>query len=548
MSAGLQATSQVIATSCNRSVLALIERGLCSSDPSVRTSVLRAALGRHDLETHSLLIQCYGEWDATDRAIYCDALRQVPQRAAPALRRALLGPTGEGSSLRERACSIIVATRDYDQLSALLQVIESSEASHGLETVRAAIVGLVGELRQSLAEWENGMRTGALDPSASHRKVLHALEAHLAGRPRGVLPEVLHAFVTLAPFENPVLQQVLSDEAHPLHAATLAILRQSSDSSIFERLVMQMRDANAPMAVLQVIANRNDLPFLKQLLHGLRHPVPLRVLYNMQRLDQVAWLEEKRELLLEVDGRAQAAAIELASASNLDRAALFELLAMLLKEGLAEGRRASCQALAAFSGSAADALIRAALDDPDASVKSAAIRQLRARRLPEALEKLAEYLESTVPEIRDAARSSLAEFSFARFRAMFDLLGEAEARATGHLVRKIDHTASQKLIEELHASSIMSRLRGIEMAVAMAATDDLQPQLIELARHENDAIRREAILALGHSARAEGESVLAAASRDPNRGVAEAARQSLLQRRHRRTLSENDLHHPDRRA
>jgi hypothetical protein len=65
------------------------------------------------------------------------------------------------------------------------------------------------------------------------------------------------------------------------------------------------------------------------------------------------------------------------------------------------------------------------------------------------------------------------------------------------------------------------------MAVAMGAAGEVREPLIALARHENAAVRKEAVAALGY---ATGSGVLAAlefAAGDTNRSVADAARQSL---------------------
>src|SRR5204862_2209801 len=136
------------------------------------------------------------------------------------------------------------------------------------------------------------------------------------------------------------------------------------------------------------------------------------------------WLEDHRERLLELDGRAQAVAVDLAISSGLRRDLLFDFLAFALHNGLAEARRASCQALAKCDSPQADQLIVATLGDPDAGVQAAAVRQLRARRIPNALQRLVALLDSRAPEVREAARSSLAEFNFTRYRTMFDLLDE----------------------------------------------------------------------------------------------------------------------------
>jgi HEAT repeat protein len=254
------------------------------------------------------------------------------------------------------------------------------------------------------------------------------------------------------------------------------------------------------------------------------------VLHNVKRLRYAAWLEENRDMLLEFDGRAQAIAVDLAVGSGIDRNALFDFLKSMLQHGLGESRRASCHALTVFSEEANE-LIIAALRDPDAGVQAAALRQLRPRRIPDALQILVSRLESPYGEVRDAARSSLAEFNFVRYRAMFDLLDERAARATGALVRQVDHSARDKLIEDLTAPSVSTRLRGIEMAVAMGLAADVREPLIALSRHENATVRKESVAALAF---ATGPNVVAAlelAVRDPNRSVADAARHSLAQQK-----------------
>jgi HEAT repeat protein len=324
-----------------------------------------------------------------------------------------------------------------------------------------------------------------------------------------------------------MLLQILREPTHPCHVQMMRTLATSNLSTILERLVAMLRDSEAPLAVLEAIARRTDAPFVSLLLRDLRLPVPLRVLHNMKRLQSVAWLESHCHMLLDLDGRAQATAVSLAMASDIPRSTVLELLALVLRSGLAEGRRTSCQALAKFDGPEADELVCNALNDPDGAVQAAAVRQLRQRRLPNALPLLVARLDSPSIEVRDAARSSLAEFNFVRYRAMFDLLNEHAVRSTGALVRQVDKSAGEKLAADLMAPSVSIRRRAIEMAVAMESTQDVRAQLIELSRHENVALRMEAIAALALATGPDVVEALERAARDSNRSVAEAARQSL---------------------
>jgi HEAT repeat protein len=65
------------------------------------------------------------------------------------------------------------------------------------------------------------------------------------------------------------------------------------------------------------------------------------------------------------------------------------------------------------------------------------------------------------------------------------------------------------------------------MAVAMGAVEDVRGQLLSLVRHENAAVRKEAVVALGLAKGPEVVEALVFAARDTNNSVSDAARQSL---------------------
>jgi HEAT repeat protein len=120
---------------------------------------------------------------------------------------------------------------------------------------------------------------------------------------------------------------------------------------------------------------------------------------------------------------------------------------------------------------------------------------------------------------------------------MFDLLDEHSAKTTGILVHKVDETAEQKLIEELASPSIATRLRAIEMALAMEAADDVRAQLIELVGHESVTVRKEAVAALAHCHGEEVVATLTRAAADSNHDIAETAQLSLAQVRRNASTS-----------
>ncbi|MEX2309404.1 MAG: HEAT repeat domain-containing protein [Pirellulales bacterium] len=523
----LQKTIQVLARTRNRAVLPLLAAGLQSNSPQIRAAAIRATLQRVDLESHSRLIRHFTRLGEAERAILSEAHRAMPHHAAPALKAALVA---RDTRLCDNACQMILLCNDFDSLPALLKAADKQQQAQAIQ-IAATILQLAERLHERLTAWAAGERAKA-DPTFVRHHVLAALTRSL-GHAKHVHSEILEAFLLLAPSDDATLLRILRDSQHACHAKLVTVLTASVRQSTFERLVALLCDTDAPAAALEALASRIDPPFVEFLLQSLRHPVPLRVLHNMKRLRSIAWLESHREMLLDLDGRSQALAVELAAASVMERSAFFDLLVLLVREGLAEGRRAACSALAKFDEPLTDMLVLAALDDPDAGVQAAAARQLRPRRLPEALKTLVSLLDSPSVEVRDAARSSLAEFNFVRYRTMFDHLDENAARTTGVLVHKVDDTAIAGLIAELALPAISSRLRGIEMAVAMQATQDVLEPLVELAQHENASVRREAIAALGGCTGPQVLEVLERATDDANGSIAATAQQSLARHRQR---------------
>lgn len=527
MATGLQATCHVLATTRNRAVLPLLQTGMRSKNGEVRADVLRAAVRRRDLDTKTQLIATFGKLPETEQRVVCEAHRQIPHNAGAALRHAILEG---GEKPCANALEIILGSSDFNLFPTLIAAAEKKHQRQ-VDAVLATFVALVDELFEALARWAAGDELEGRDPAFVRHQLLAGLDQSLSRFAEHRRYELLDAFLLFAPANHPTLNKILRDQRHDCHDALVAALRESDDSGIMQRLIDALRDTETPPTTLQIVAERCDQHFVNLLLHELRHPVPLRVLHNMQTMKHVAWLESRRELLLEVDGRAQAVAVELATASGIEHDALFGLLSFILRNGLAEGRRACCRALHQFTDDRANELILSAIDDPDSGVQAAAIPQLRPRRLPNAVKRLVEFLDSPSLEVREAARSSLAEFNFVRFRSMFDLLDDEATRTTGRIVAKVDHSAIQKLLDDLKSSALAPRLRAIEMAIAMAVTDEVEPQLVDLARNENISIRREAVTALGYCSRPEAESVLLAAIHDQIAGVADAARESMERRR-----------------
>jgi HEAT repeat protein len=522
----LKKTAEVLAATRNRAVLPTLAAALASSCATMRAAAIRAIVRRHDVDSHRILLQHFDKLDDEERAMLRRAHSATPHHMARAIKSAVLG---RDAKLCLYACQMIALCRDFDLFPVLVEAAENRRHPASAD-VTATLLQLANVLNAELAAWSSEHATAERhrrDPTFLRRHLLAALERSLANYARHECGELIEAFLLLAPSDNTLLQAILRDPRHSCHLPVARALAQSTTPGAVARLVGLLRDTDAPDAVLQSIASRTDSEFLHALFAELKPPVSLRVLHNMKRLSSVAWLEEHAPLLLELSARAQATAIELAAASSITSDAMFRLLALMLEKGLTEARRASCRALAKFERPEATELVIRALNDPDVGVRAAAVRQIRARGVPDALKTLVSLLDHRSTEIREAARTSLAEFKFDRYRSMFDLLDESAARTTGVLVHKVDPAARNGLIEELTSPSLSARLRGIEMAVAMEATQDVCDQLIDLSRNENLALRREAVAALGNCIGRKAENAIRIALNDSHPSVRDAAANAL---------------------
>lgn len=523
MANGLQTTWNILAQTRNRAAVPVLAAALRSPSVELQTGAIRASVHRKDRACHDFLIRRFATLSETEQSVLCEAHHDMPFRMGAALGAAVVA--GDASQC-ENACRILVASRDYDLYPVLVRAAENSKHRH-VEQVNAATLQLANRLHQELADESSGSNPRHRDPYFLRRQVVRTLESSVQNYPRHKRLEILEAFLLLAPSDNPTLVRILRDAAYPCHEQVMSSLSSSKVPAMIEQLVALLHDTAIPDSTLAIIARRSDRRFLEVLLHGHKLPVALRVLKNMGRLRSVAWLESGCDALLELDGRAQAVAVELAQASGLPREAVLELLSTLLQRGQAEGRRASCRALADYHNQKADALVREALSDPDSGVRALAVGQLRQRQMPDALPTLVALLDSPQAEVRDAARSSLAEFNFVRYRAMFELLDEKTLRTTGRLVLKVDESSHQRLADEMTSPSASTRRRGVAMAVVMNAVDDMSQLLVTLAEDEDAGVRLDAAEALGNGVGAGVISALMLAAQDPHLSVREAAAASL---------------------
>ncbi|HEX5471621.1 MAG TPA: hypothetical protein VFW73_07025, partial [Lacipirellulaceae bacterium] len=184
-----------------------------SSRAEIRTATIRAAIRRHDNQTHAQLIQHFSTLCEADQATLCEAHAAMSHHAAPALRSALL--KGDATTCKN-ACRIVVLSGDADLFPTLVKAAEDKTHRHHAD-IAVAIHDLTAFLQRELAHWATGDRSAPHDPSFKRHHVLLALEQSLAHFGRHRRQEILDAFLMLAPIDNQTFNVILHDTKHPCH-------------------------------------------------------------------------------------------------------------------------------------------------------------------------------------------------------------------------------------------------------------------------------------------------------------------------------------------
>jgi HEAT repeat protein len=520
-SEGLTTTFRVLAQADSEAVGRVLESALDCGSEIIQEEALVGILTRRDLGGQRELLR---RWDSLDSR-WREIIKKHRSRMIWALRDAVLG---SDLTMCASGCHAAVWLREYDLIPALLNTLSDPLSASG-DLVALTLLGLTEQLYEELSlPPEDGTRR---DPQLVRQHAVSGLEEAVQRYGRHKRREAIEAFLILVNRDNVTLKQILQDPHHPAFLALVDALLKSPRPGVIRLLLNFLDDPHAPSAAVTAVGNRGDAPFVRYLLRKIgREPSPV-VRQNLKRITAIAWLRNLDDNLESLDDGGQHALVRLVMASGIPRQQAFATIAQLMSGGSSGGRRAAAEALEEFNGGEANSLALAALDDADPHVQAAVLGHIRRRGIPGMLSRLIDLLESPHLMVRQAARKSLAEFSFKRFIGAFDMLDEAVRRSTGALVKKIDSHTIPLLQSELRSRVRTRRLRGLAIARSMDAVAEIEPLVVELLQDEDHLIRAEAAAALASSRSEESLHALEELLGDRSLVVQEAAQKSLAARK-----------------
>ncbi len=514
----LQKSFDALAKSHNEAATPTLMAALSVGSGPVFDGALAALCTRRNKAGHLAVLRYWPAMSA--------AQKQVVEKGRPrmggALREALL----EGDDqLFAAARDFVEASGDFDLIPTLVMV---AEQPHN-ERSRVAI-DLTMNLVDQLCTWIAEHREPVIgrDPETIRYCVLESLERSVERFREHQRAELLEAFVVLAGPHSTSLVSILDNPLHPCYKSVVHTLTTSLNPNVLQLLLAMLATKDAPQIVRTVASKRTDRQFAELLLEMPLDPKCMPQKRNLSKIKSFACLESHELICTEFLPAQQAAAVKLVAASGGHDDHKLDLIEVVLRHGALEGRIAAAGALGHIMGQRASKLVLQALDDADGAVQTLAVRQLRERRIPGTMSRLIQLVDSPNDDVSAAAREALSEFSFDNYTSRFDVLDEEARRAMGKRVAKVDHTAVDRLKQDLANPIRRTRLRALEMGTAMNVLPLVADALIERLQDEDHLVRVAAAEALQYCKASDVRNALVtAAGADKSIAVQNAAKNSL---------------------
>lgn len=514
---GLELTFSVLAKTQNEAAVRVLLDALDSQDRDVQVGALRAMLARRSPTAQRELLDRWHTLSKRWKRIVADSGGQLSN----AIRDAILSPDEQ---LHQNGCDAVLTLREYDLIPLLVTAAEDTSIPRAEKSAETLLL-LADSLCEELAaprDYQNRR-----DPRVALAHVTGTLEQSVARFDQHKCREIVEAFLMLVGNDNPVLHDILHRPHDKAFLTLVNLLSNSPRRGVMRLILDALDDPRSPSVVYGILARRKDVSFVRHMLRRFSDDVPKSVQRNLKRIDSFSWLRDDMNLLSALNGEEQRGAIHLIMASGMSRLRAFDVIDFILTHGATEGRREAAVALNDFRGEAASASVVRALEDNDPLVRATAVRQLRERGTRRAMPTLLDLIDSPHEAVREAARESLAEFTFERFLATFGTLDNETLAETGRFVKRVDPLALEGLRSELQSPIRVRRIRAIQMAVAMKAVSEVEPLLIELIYDEDHIIRAAAAEALVESPSAASRTALRNLILDRSEIVRDSAERTL---------------------
>ncbi|MEO2046601.1 MAG: hypothetical protein ABGX16_08505 [Pirellulales bacterium] len=521
MTAPLEQTLEILAASPNEAAVETLIAALEQKDSTILEGAIQALIHRRSKQGHLAVLRKFDLLTADRQQL----LKAGRGHINGALRDAIVS---EDDQLFVNACTLVEQFSELDLIPTLISVAENPKSTRADQATQV-VCRLVQQLSHMLHTPQDDPSRRRISLMQSH--VLENLERCVERFRQHNRLELIEAFVILSGPKSSLLQSILAAPLHPCFTPVLHTLTKNPSQGVIGLLMELMQKTEAPPVVTKVVSRRSDSVFVARLLAQVDSGFSPKMCQNLNKIEKFAWLNletnQTKGKLPSIAREYGPQVVPLVKAANFPRKLLLQFLEDMLHEGCDTGRLAACEALVSIQGDWPNRLLCQAMDDVDPRVQAVAILQMQNRQIPDTLPKMLTLLDSPHEIIREAARESLQDLSFANFLARYDSLSDDVRRSTGPLVSKVDLQAVPQLLVELQSKSRSGRLRAIEMAETMRLIPQITGALIERLHDKDHLVRATVASVLYGCNRVEVRAALLESTQDQSLAVQNAARASL---------------------
>jgi hypothetical protein len=524
----LKKTFALLTSTANVYAIDLMVSALSVTDERTQQIATESLIKRKSIRGQVEVVRQFDGLCAEAKSVIADQVGLLDS----ALRQSLLHGDDD---LRRSALEIVRVTENYKQIPAMLDLLcqdDGDVADTAAETIR----DLVNDLYEHLTFDRETKASGKYLRNAPQVKdeVLTSFDQACGQfdtlmRPRNVVEGVL----ALGDPENFAVKTVLWQGSAECRELAGELLMSSNHPGVMQ-LVLDSLSQNYPHPkVFQAMAERDDSEFVCHVLQAFPKKMTRIQQENFQQIENVPWIDPHSLSLSTIPPNLQDPLVAFVAATGMPNDEKIGVQEWVVRHGGPDGRLAAAEVISSLDTSAMQDIVYESLKSDDPEIQAWATTQLRSRDVPEAIGLLIERLDSSVEEVRDAAREELNSFNLSRMLEMFDKMQPELCRLAGGLMVKISPESVGELSREMANPIRRHRIRAAHAALAMGLQEQVLPSLMAMLEDGEALVRRTGVEVLAEVTNMAVVEVLENLKDDPSKRVRDIAEQSLITIRER---------------
>jgi HEAT repeat protein len=509
----------------------LLEALRLGSEPE-KTQALNALLRRKTIRG---LTGVVGQCNALPQSLQ-NAILQNLNLFHPALREAARSPD---PAIALVAMKLIAIGREGKLTYVLSECLHSAT-----EAVAKGAVEAIVALARWVATETRRLQRGEPDPDAAlyhqlleqrpeiEQVVARAMDVH-----RGKYgQELLRAALLLADWPGSKTLAILQTPKHGGQTAMVRRLQQVPDSEHVDAFLLAASHGNLRSNFGIIFSHIVEPPVLDALLRKTHLLKDQQLALCVHQISRGVWWDPaglEKDLFRRDDEDASRIAEWLAASASYDaiQDQHLEKLKIYLHNHFPGRLRLLRIALRQPKNSSTE-LLRAMLADPDERLVRIAAREL-VRRKPADYESILIQLMTTASEsVRRVIGRSVGQVGFENFWQRFDRLDKHTRKSAGKAMLKIIPDGVQRLERLLRSGPVEQRIKAIQVAQELGATEQMVPVLLQICKDSNPKLRSKAVAALAEIKTVPPEALLDQILNDKDARVRANAIE-VLEARHR---------------